>query len=303
MKRLTTEQFRLAEQFIQTHARPLDQALFHFYFHKRKAHSVIRELAKFQNEDGGFGHSLEPDFRLEKSSALATTVGLQYIVEVGATKDEPIVQKAIQYLMDAFIPEKDKWQIVPLEVNDVPHAPWWEMDPTKESHSFANPGAEIVGYFYRYRELVPERLLKKTTELALKELQNLPIEMEMHDFLCYQRLVELIDSEEKEEIEQRLRKSVREIAVLDPGGWEGYGIQPLQIVTSPESRFADLLEDELPLNLDFEIERQGEDGSWAPTWSWFGNYEDVWPIAEKEWKGYLTVKTLKLLADFDRIER
>ena len=38
---------------------------------------------RFQNDDGGFGRALEPDFRLPASSAIATAVGFQYLREAG----------------------------------------------------------------------------------------------------------------------------------------------------------------------------------------------------------------------------
>jgi hypothetical protein len=45
-----------------------------------------------------------------------------------------------------------------------------------------------------------------------------------------------------------------------------------------------------------EIERQSDDGGWWPTWKW-GQYEDVWPIAEKEWAGKITLDCLRALTD------
>jgi hypothetical protein len=53
--------------------------------------------------------------------------------------------------------------------------------------------------------------------------------------------------------------------------------------------------------LKHEIGRQAEDGGWWPTWKW-GQYEDVWPIAEREWAGKITVGCLTTLRAFDMIE-
>ena len=44
----------------------------------------------------------------------------------------------------------------------------------------------------------------------------------------------------------------------------GYVLKPLWLVTSPESPLAARLQDEVEMNLDFEIEQQGEDGAWSP---------------------------------------
>jgi len=69
MKRLSREAFDRARQFLKTQARPLDRAMFEYRFEGASAESVIAELARFQNDDGGFGRALEPDLRTPDSSA------------------------------------------------------------------------------------------------------------------------------------------------------------------------------------------------------------------------------------------
>ncbi|MCK4793901.1 MAG: hypothetical protein KAV87_59795, partial [Desulfobacteraceae bacterium] len=83
---------------------------------------------------------------------------------------------------------------------------------------------------------------------------------------------------------------------------EQYVLKPLHVATSPGSPFAGMLAAEVEANLDYEIERQDEDGSWAPNWTWGDNYPEVWPEAEREWRGVLTLKMLKLLRGFGRLE-
>ena len=73
MNRLSRADFDRAKRFISAHARPLDRSLFVYHFQSGPADDVMAELVRFQNEDGGFGRGLEPDFRLGASSALATT--------------------------------------------------------------------------------------------------------------------------------------------------------------------------------------------------------------------------------------
>jgi hypothetical protein len=52
------------------------------------------------------------------------------------------------------------------------------------------------------------------------------------------------------------------------------------------------LSDLVAANLQFEIDRQGADGAWAPNWSWGGLFPGDWPQAEREWKGALTLQAL-----------
>ncbi|MBM7692702.1 hypothetical protein JOC77_002133 [Peribacillus deserti] len=237
---------------------------------------------------------------------MATTVGLQYAKELKLSSEHPLIQRAITYLLNSFDYEKNVWPAVPEAVNLVPHAPWWNFDVEK-GHcgvhaSWANPNAEITGYLREYSELVPNPFLNFITELALKDLQELPTKMEMHDFLCCLRLSETLQGQQKEAAVKKLRKSAREITGLDENAWQGYGLKPLQIVSSPDSVYADLFKEELPLQLDYEITSLSEEGSWNPNWSWFGQYDEEWKMAEIDWKGHLTVRMLKTLKNFGRIE-
>nr|HMN27151.1 hypothetical protein [Caldilineaceae bacterium] len=70
MQQLTSKGFAAAQRYLSQFGRPLDQERFHLFFAGGSAQAVLAELAKFQNEDGGFGHALEPDMRAAASSAL-----------------------------------------------------------------------------------------------------------------------------------------------------------------------------------------------------------------------------------------
>ena len=73
MKTLTTASFSLARRFVEEKARPVDEALFAYTFEDGKPEAVWEALRSFANEDGGFGHGMEPDCRLPGSSVLGTT--------------------------------------------------------------------------------------------------------------------------------------------------------------------------------------------------------------------------------------
>ena len=75
MKKLTQLAFQRAKNFIMDHGRALDQRRFEFHFEDGSADAVLAALTPYQNDDGGFAHSLEPDIRTPFSSAIVTTVG------------------------------------------------------------------------------------------------------------------------------------------------------------------------------------------------------------------------------------
>ena len=84
MKKLTQSAFQRAKNFIMDHGRALDQRRFEFHFEDGSADAVLAALTPYQNDDGGFAHSLEPDVRTPFSSAIVTTVGFQILREIRA---------------------------------------------------------------------------------------------------------------------------------------------------------------------------------------------------------------------------
>lgn len=301
--KLSQEAQAKAQAFLFEQARPLERSLYSYHFQGGDREEVFTELAPFQNPDGGFGHGLEPDVRLPDSSVIVTTVGLQILRELNAAEDHPLVPGAIRYLLDTYNSEHEGWLIIPETVDKVPHAPWWQYDGDL-SKCRANPRAEIIGYFFDYSGLVSGDLRDRLVAVVLSHLDTLPDAMEMHDLLCYIRLAETktLPEAARAKIMQKLTRAVGCVVAREPDQWEGYGLKPLMVVTSPDAPFAQMLAQETNLNLDYEIGCHQEDGSWAPNWSWSDAFPEAWPEAEREWKGVLTVETLKTLRNFGRLE-
>jgi hypothetical protein len=298
---LSAEQWNKAKAYIQQNARSLEQKLFSYYFEEGSKEEVIHELSCYQNTDGGFGNSIEPDFRLEISSPLATTIGLQHAKELKLPASHPIVHKAMKYLHNAYDEEINGWNAVPEEVNSVPHAPWWHFEPEKGhcgvQTNWANPNAEIVGYFHRFQPEHPR--LSEWTDRAFNKLRKLTKPIEMHDFLCYERMLYEVSGDTKSTLFKILSSNVRSTVCTDPSSWNEYVAKPLQVASGPSSPFYDSLKNEIQMQLDWERESQHHDGFWQPIWSWFGHYEETWPVAESEWRGILTLGMLRVFSAYN----
>ena len=304
MKRLTHAVFRSAKNFIMDQGRALDQRRFEFHFETGSADAVLAALAPYQNDDGGFGNSLEPDIRTSVSSALATTVGFQILREIRVPVSHTLVRKGIEYFVATYDESRQVWPIIPPEVEEAPHAPWWNYENSAETFGqfLVNPRAEIVGYLYEFSDGVPTKLLKPLAAILLEYLDSPSDEMEMHDILCFARLAETEALPNREVVWEKLAQAAAPRVARNAEQLTGYVLKPLWLVSSPESPLATEFKDEVEMNLDFEIEQQGADGSWSPNFSWGDQYPETWQKAKKEWQSRFTVETLKTLRDFGRIE-
>lgn len=74
--------FESARNFVYKNARPLDLARWKCLFENGGKEEVLKFLSAYQNEDGGFGHALEPDCWNPHSSPVQTWTATQIIKEI-----------------------------------------------------------------------------------------------------------------------------------------------------------------------------------------------------------------------------
>ena len=307
MKKLTQAAFRRATSFIETQGRSLEQQLLPYHFGSGSKEAVLAALAAYQNEDGGFGQGLEPDVRTPASSAVATQQAFQILRTIGASSEEQVVRRAVEYLLKSYDAGRGVWPIVPPEVEDAPHAPWWTyVDTDKNFGGFlANPRAALVGFLNDYAALVYPDFLAQVTTVTLTCLETAPDKMEMHDLLCYVTLAETehLPQIQKERLQAKLRQVTPHSVEMNPDNWGGYGLLPLGVISTPDHFLAATIPNEaIQANLDLLIDSQQPDGAWAPSWNWAFVNEAAWQAAELGWKSQITLTNLKLLHAFGRIE-
>lgn len=287
MKYLSKESFEKAKVWIENNARPLEKARMHSHFDGGDESEVIKELLKFQNTDGGFGHALEPDLRTPNSSILATSLAFQI----------QYIESSNKYLLNNYDRKNKTWRIIPPSAEDSPHAPWWNQIGREEHFSgfHLNPTAEILGYLSEFDRDLGEKIYSMVKNLK---------EIEMHDFLCCKRLSESKNIPEnfRQNLIIELGRLLDTCLVTDPSKWSGYGLRPLQVVDLPNSIYFNKLKNSVETNLDYEIDTQDKSGAWLPTWSWQGQFLNEWEKAKKEWSGILTLEKLLMLKRFDRIK-
>lgn len=307
MKMLTRSAFDRARSYIQTSGRELDHNLLAYYFEGRDKNAVIGALRSYQNSDGGFGQALEPDLRTPASSAIATQQAFNYLRAVDAGYQEELVRQAVDYLLESFDHESGVWPIIPPEVENAPHAPWWSYADSAENFgSFrVNPTAALAGHLHHYKSIVPNDFLAQVTEQLLSFLTGLPdTEMNMHDLHCCLTLADGLTGAKKKVLLEKLTRVAPQSMETDRSKWVEYTLRPLALAPSPESPLASVMESSvIEANLDYEIEEQLEDGSWPLSWSWDFIDEAAWASAEKEWKGYHALQKLVVFRAYGRLDR
>jgi len=301
---LSHEEFAKAQVFIDETARPLERTLFAFYFTHGSRDAVIAELAKFQNNDGGFASCLESDTRWCGSSPLGAMKALGILTDVGAPASDPHVKGVIRYLLANFDDKQGMWHALPKEANSAPHASWWEVreDTGKcEVESPVFPTAALAGYLQKYPELLPPGFAQRITESSLNYLAAAQVQMNMPDIESLIQLVRLLPPGQSAEAVRKLKSVLAVIVVQDAKQWNGYNVKPLTFVHSTRSPLYAGMEEAVAANLGYLISTQKSDGGWGLTWSWEERNPAAWKLAEKEWRGVVTLENLQTLEAFHRI--
>src|SRR5215468_2164830 len=119
-------QFTAARDFILRQGRLLERRLFATCFEGAPAAGVVDVLRGYRNDDGGFGHGLEPDKRCPASLPIDVEVALQGMVAAGAA-DRSLITGACDYLAKVAA-EADSGGAVPLAfpvIENYPRAEHW----------------------------------------------------------------------------------------------------------------------------------------------------------------------------------
>jgi len=313
MRRLSGEAFARARRFLMAEARPLERALFAHRFEGGPAEAVWAELAHYRNDDGGFGHGLEPDLRTPHSSALATSDALGTLQALGCPAEHALVRGAVQWLLAAYDERAAVWRVVPEGANDYAHAPWWHDEDGSLARTFDDflvvPRTRIVALLYHYAGLLPAGWLDRLAERTVSEVMGMAPQALGGGGDSLRACLQLAQAHGlPERLRRRLLPWLRDVVApaiveRDPARWPGYVPSPLKLARTPDSPLAAQFGDDLQRNLDYEIARQAPEGYWEPNWTWGDFYPDVWPQARQEWRGHLTLETLTSLRAYGRLER
>lgn len=302
---LTHPAFARAAAFIHE-SRPLERALFAFYFESTPVDSALAELALFQNPDGGF-FGLEADIGFDASTVLSTCHALHLLHDLGAATDHPCVQRALAYLVANYDPAIEAWPIIPPHDNSQPHAPWWHYtEKTAENwHRYQdNPRPDVLACLYLFPSPKTTVLRAHVTTLTLARLRN-PGTLELDGLRCYLRLFEApgLPAELRQALQAVIPGWIEKTVERDPTKWTGYRLRPLDIAVTADSPWRAQLAADVETNLDYLIATQLPVGCWDPHWNWGDSFPEAWPAAKRRWQAVLTLTNLRTLQSYGRIAR
>ena len=129
-ERSIEERLAAAQAYLdgQVETRPVEAARGRLLLGLGGAEGVLAALARYQNDDGGFGNGLEPDITAPQSNPFAAQMALNGVLEDGIPTTEPFVTRLVGWLEDRH-GDDGCWRWEPGTL-DHPIAPWfagWEF--------------------------------------------------------------------------------------------------------------------------------------------------------------------------------
>src|ERR1700749_2409767 len=95
---MNTPDFSAAAAFVAANARVLDRRRFERLFEDGPAAPVRDAVAAYRNDDGGFGHALEPDLRTAATQPAAVEMALR-VLDACDAWNEALVRGALDWLV------------------------------------------------------------------------------------------------------------------------------------------------------------------------------------------------------------
>ncbi|MEV6808223.1 hypothetical protein [Streptomyces sp. NPDC051132] len=285
-----------AEQFVWLTARVLEQRLFAYHFLHGGPEPVETALDAYRNEDGGYGHALEPDLRGPVSQPLHTAHALRVLDAVGRCGGQR-VERVCRYLTSVSTADGALPAVHPSQ-RGYPAAPFVPVvdDPPSELLSTG----PVVGLLHRNE--VWHAWLFRATDYCWRAVESLekshPYEVEA----AVAFLDSAPDRPRAEAAADRLGRLVREqrLAALEPDRLDAFPVAvgyapgehhfPHDFARSPDSLArAWFTDDEMARSLDHLAAGQQEDGGWPVTWRRWA------PAPALEARGLVTIEALRTL--------
>jgi hypothetical protein len=287
--------FAVADRFLLNQARLLERRLFAALFLGQPAAHVAGALRGYQNDDGGFGHGLEPDIRCPASLPVYVENAFQALAAAGAS-DDGMIGRACDYLGQVAKTAGAGGAVPPAlpVIEAFPRAAHWS------DWAYApglNPTAGLVGLLHQLGADHPWRA--EGTDWCWQQLESGAAIGDAHSLSEVMVFLEHVpDRERADRHAAQIARHFGDIPMfqLDPDA-EGYGLGPLALAPAAGSRWRSLFTDaQLDGHLDKLARNQQPDGGWPILW------DPPSEAARLEWRGIVTLQALRTLTSYGRMQ-
>ena len=313
MKKLSKQAFEEIRIWIYRNARQIEIALWQYHFEKGSKETVLSALSLYQNDDGGFGNTFEPDSWNPNSSPYTTLHAISKLNDINFTdNNHPIIQGIFKFLESGMHSDDDGWLFSIPTNDDYPHAPWWTYDSEANKYENIGVSAGLACFILKFADK-DSQIYQRALTISNKLIDRLHTpgkygEMGVSGYLALKDILfqlGMIHKFDAEFLSSTVNKLVNDSIERDTSKWEFYGKKPSDFIKSPDSEFYIGNEDILQRELDYIIDSRTKNGVWGITWSWFENNEKFpkeYAISENWWKADVTIDKVSLLRNFDKIE-
>lgn len=301
--------FSAADRFLLSQSRLLERRLFASVFLGQPAARVADALRGYQNDDGGFGHAMEPDTRCPASLPIYVEVAFQALAMAAAAGHGPagagaaefgaayagMVERACDFLARTA-KDAAAGGGVPLAfpiIESFPraaHFSEWTYQPG------LNPTAGLVGLLYKLGVDHPWRA--EGADYCWQKLDSGELPGDAHalsETLGFLEHVPDRDRADKHAAVLATTFADMPMLHLDPDA-PGYGLSPLHLAPEAGSRWRGLFTDaQIDGHLDRLAADQQPDGGWPISW------EPPSEAAVWEWRGMVTLQALRTLTSYGRL--
>lgn len=302
------------QPWIYRNARPLDLFRWRYFFEDQTPDAanafredILQSLAVYQNDDGGFGHALEPDSWNPGSSPMTTWAATEVLAELGALSvNHPLIRGILRYLASDRDFDGMFWRAEVPGNNDHPHAPWWHFDAATVDNWGYNPTASLAGFVILHaspdmpmRQKAGALVRNMAADLTASETKH-----DMHEVACIIRMAEYCqqagaaDLFEADALRRWLASQVSRLITRNLNDWTGgYVCMPSRFIRSPKSPFYPGNEAAVAAEAEYLLRTLPDGDVWPITWKW-GQYDQAFAVSQNWWKSEIAIRNLLFLQAF-----
>lgn len=295
--------------WIHKNARELEIAIWKYHFENGNKEDVVNALMYYQNEDGGFGNTVDPDNWNVNSLPYATLFVIKILNDIEFFNMQHPIYLGIKKYLDNESHFPNGWTFTVPTNKDYPHANFYNYDENYNK-------AESTGIILEFCSFIIEYYREAKIYSAVIELVDNLVEMLYSDNIGdmgptgYIKLINVMkkvnfEGYNYDKMELRLKELVNNSIQRNTDQWPFYGYRPSDYIKSKDSIFYQDNKDIVEVELEFLFDTLPTNDVWPISWSWFDNnekYPKESVISGNWWKAIKAIERVKFLKNFGRLE-